>query len=230
MNFSKKLQILRKQKGYSQEYLAEQCGVSRQAVSKWESGNAFPEIDKLLYISELFNASVDYLIRDDINDQNFNYAANKPLKEKAGIDYSEFLGKWCNITLSGWDDFYIDNPVRLVADNSSYVIFTEKGKTGVVRKKFIKKVSMVDLSNRKNKKLPEIQTEFIDKKQNPYKKFIGKKCNIQMHSENLKEFILEVDTYYKAEVIFVDDSKMKIKEQSTETFLLLVDISVIIES
>lgn len=229
MNFSKKLQMLRKQKGYSQEYLAEQCGVSRQAVSKWESGNALPETDKLLYISELFNTSVDYLIKDDIEEQNFNSVSNKPLEENS-IDYSGFLGKWCNITLSVWDDDYINNPVGIVADNNAYVIFIEKSKRGVARKGVVKTVSMVELSSRRLKKLPEIQTEILSEKQNPYSTFIGKKCNIQTHAGNFKEFLLEAETYYKAEVIFVDDSTMKIKENSTETILPLVDISVIIES
>jgi len=44
MNFSDKLQKLRKQKGLSQEELAEECGVSRQAISKWESDQSMPEL------------------------------------------------------------------------------------------------------------------------------------------------------------------------------------------
>jgi transcriptional regulator with XRE-family HTH domain len=230
MNFSKKLQMLRKQKGYSQEYLAEQCGVSRQAVSKWESGNALPETDKLLYISQLFDTSIDYLIKDDIEDRNFNSISNEPLKEKDSIDYSDFLGKWCDIKLGGWDEGYITNPVGLVADNNTYIIFTEKGKKGVARKEFIKTISLVEVSHRKLKKLTEIQTEILEKNQNPYIPFLGKKCNIQIHSGNLKELILETDSYYKAEVISADDLTMKIKEDKRETILNLVDISVIIES
>lgn len=66
MTFSEKLYTLRKSKGLSQEQLAESLNVSRQAVSKWESGTAVPETEKLLAISEYFGVSVDYLIKDNI--------------------------------------------------------------------------------------------------------------------------------------------------------------------
>ncbi|MBR6594071.1 MAG: helix-turn-helix transcriptional regulator [Clostridia bacterium] len=66
MNISEKLYSLRKQKGLSQEQLAEKLNVSRQAVSKWESGVSVPESEKLIAISNFFGVSVDYLIKDDI--------------------------------------------------------------------------------------------------------------------------------------------------------------------
>ncbi|SEU10696.1 helix-turn-helix domain-containing protein [Paenibacillus sp. NFR01] len=64
MEISEKLQQLRKQKGLSQEKLADLVGVSRQAVSKWESGQSQPETDKLLALSELFGVSVDHLLKN----------------------------------------------------------------------------------------------------------------------------------------------------------------------
>jgi len=64
MIFSEKLQILRKNKGYTQEALADKLGVSRQAVAKWESGQIYPDISNLIQISELMNVSVDYLVKD----------------------------------------------------------------------------------------------------------------------------------------------------------------------
>ena len=64
MIFSEKLQILRKNKGYTQEALAEKLGVSRQAVAKWESGQIYPDISNLIGISELMNVTVDYLVKD----------------------------------------------------------------------------------------------------------------------------------------------------------------------
>lgn len=64
MNFSEKLYSLRKKSGLSQEQLAESLGVSRQAISKWESGHSVPETDKLLIISEYFEVSLDYLMKD----------------------------------------------------------------------------------------------------------------------------------------------------------------------
>lgn len=61
---SEKLYKLRKKSGLSQEQLAEQLNVSRQAISKWESGAAVPESEKLIIISEYFKVSVDYLLKD----------------------------------------------------------------------------------------------------------------------------------------------------------------------
>ncbi|MGN1086210.1 MAG: helix-turn-helix domain-containing protein [Porcipelethomonas sp.] len=64
MKFSEKVRNLRIQSGMSQEGLAEKLDVSRQTVSKWESGGSFPEIEKLIALSDLFDVSIDYLLRD----------------------------------------------------------------------------------------------------------------------------------------------------------------------
>lgn len=64
MNFNAKLQTLRKQSNLSQEQLAQKLNVSRQAVSKWETGEGYPELDKLVQISNIFDVSLDYLIKD----------------------------------------------------------------------------------------------------------------------------------------------------------------------
>lgn len=64
MNFSEKLQLLRKSKGYTQEKLADELHVSRQAVAKWESGTVYPDISNLVQISDLLHVTVDYLVRD----------------------------------------------------------------------------------------------------------------------------------------------------------------------
>lgn len=64
MTFGDKLSKIRKENNYTQEQLAEVLGVSRQAVSKWESDLTYPETDKLIRISELFHCSLDYLLRD----------------------------------------------------------------------------------------------------------------------------------------------------------------------
>ncbi|MDE6292776.1 MAG: helix-turn-helix domain-containing protein, partial [Bacilli bacterium] len=67
MNFGENLQTLRKQKNYSQEDLADRLQVSRQAVSKWESGTGYPEIEKLISICDLFDCSMDELIKGKIS-------------------------------------------------------------------------------------------------------------------------------------------------------------------
>ena len=64
MNLSEKLSFLRKKKGLSQENLADEMNVSRQAVSKWESGNVMPSLDNLIYLSKLYGVTIDSLIDD----------------------------------------------------------------------------------------------------------------------------------------------------------------------
>lgn len=64
MTFGDKLSALRREQNYTQEQLADLLGVSRQSVSKWESGAAYPETEKLIRLSTLFNCSLDYLLRD----------------------------------------------------------------------------------------------------------------------------------------------------------------------
>ena len=59
MSLSKNLEYLRKSKKMSQEDLAFKLGVSRQAVSKWESGAAYPETEKIIAICKLFDCSLD---------------------------------------------------------------------------------------------------------------------------------------------------------------------------
>lgn len=68
MEFSEKLMNLRRREGLSQEQLADRLGVTRQSVSKWESGTAMPELVKLISLSELFGVSVDYLVKDRLEE------------------------------------------------------------------------------------------------------------------------------------------------------------------
>lgn len=66
--FSEKLLELRRREGLSQEQLADRLGVTRQSVSKWESGAAIPELSKLVALSDLFSVSVDYLVKDRLEE------------------------------------------------------------------------------------------------------------------------------------------------------------------
>lgn len=78
MAVSDKLYELRKKQGLSQEQLAEKLGVSRQAVSKWESGQAAPEYEKLIAISDYFNVTLDYLMKDDSGEMSAEAPQSTP--------------------------------------------------------------------------------------------------------------------------------------------------------
>ncbi len=63
MNMADRIQYLRKTKGFSQEELADKVGVSRQAVSKWESEQSTPDLEKVIIMSELFEVTTDYILK-----------------------------------------------------------------------------------------------------------------------------------------------------------------------
>lgn len=67
MSFSENLQFLRKKKNMTQEQLSEKLEVSRQSVSKWESGVMYPEMDKILQICQMFHCNMDDLMQGDIS-------------------------------------------------------------------------------------------------------------------------------------------------------------------
>lgn len=70
MKFGEKLTKLRKEKGMSQEELANQLNVSRQAVSKWENDQGYSETEKLLMIGNIFSVTMDYLLKDETKEVN----------------------------------------------------------------------------------------------------------------------------------------------------------------
>ena len=71
----------RKKNGWSQEELASKLGVSRQAVSKWESSGSIPDLQRILQMSELFGVTTDYLLKDEIEEERLNeYVETKTIK------------------------------------------------------------------------------------------------------------------------------------------------------
>ena len=87
MTIGEKIAKARREKRLTQEELADRLGVSRQAVSKWESGAALPETDKLARLSGLLGVSCDYLLCDDASEEQGN-AFGRPRQEaEAGQTY-----------------------------------------------------------------------------------------------------------------------------------------------
>lgn len=91
MTLGDKLSKLRKENNYTQEQLANVLNVSRQAISKWESDAAYPETDKLIRISELFDCSLDYLLKEKENTGNKaeNFITDAPYKKRLHEKKSE---------------------------------------------------------------------------------------------------------------------------------------------
>lgn len=82
MIFSEKLRLLRKKNGFTQETLASELGVTRQAVYKWEDGQAYPEVDKLVKLRILFQASIDNML-----DDGYSVSDDGTLKTNAEVEY-----------------------------------------------------------------------------------------------------------------------------------------------
>src|SRR5699024_7890950 len=84
MTFGEKLFQLRKENGLSQEALAEKVNTTRQAISKWENGQGYPETEKLIIIGNIFGVSMDYLLKDSVepnNDKESGYYVSKEMAE-----------------------------------------------------------------------------------------------------------------------------------------------------
>lgn len=82
MTFGERLYELRKDKNISQEELADLLDVSRQSISKWENDKAYPEMTRLLFMSDFFNVSLDYLMRgvEETTQDNITYKARNILE------------------------------------------------------------------------------------------------------------------------------------------------------
>jgi transcriptional regulator with XRE-family HTH domain len=79
MNTADRIQLLRRQKGLSQEQLADEIGVSRQLVSKWENEQAVPDMERIIILSDYFGTTTDYLLK------GIEPAAEKEVQKKSSI-------------------------------------------------------------------------------------------------------------------------------------------------
>ena len=120
MTFAEKLKSIRKQMGISQELLAEKIGVSRQAVTKWETDAGIPDIENILSISNLFNISIDELLSNEITAPNTSEYLFESITEY-DIDkvksYDMKLGGAKKFVLSGYQGEKIR--IRLVSNDLS---------------------------------------------------------------------------------------------------------------
>lgn len=91
MILADKIIRLRKRNGWSQEELAEKMRVSRQAVSKWEGAQTIPDIEKILLLGRLFGVTTDYLLKDDMEDEEFADDSADGVKRLSLAQANEFL-------------------------------------------------------------------------------------------------------------------------------------------
>jgi len=86
MILADKIINLRKKMGWSQEDLAEKMNVSRQSISKWESAKSIPDLNKILLLSQIFGVSTDYLVKDEIEQEDVYYDDVEVSLKKLSLD------------------------------------------------------------------------------------------------------------------------------------------------
>lgn len=101
-NFKENLRKIRKENNLSQEQLADELGVSRQAISKWESGTAYPEMDKIIALCDKFNLNIDDLLHKDIKETKGEEESKKKINNFIN-DFLKFITNtinlFCNMNL-----------------------------------------------------------------------------------------------------------------------------------
>lgn len=125
MNLNQKITQLRNDNNWSQEELAEKLNVSRQSVSKWESGQAKPDLDKIIALSDIFDVSTDYLLKDDTEEEKSNNTStNKHHFSLSWVQFGQLNSAiWaiaggiyaiCGFGFDNWNSGMIIFPITLI--------------------------------------------------------------------------------------------------------------------
>ena len=123
MTMGEKILNLRKARGWSQEELAEHIGVTRQAVSRWESGAAKPDTDKVIAICDLFGVSADYLLRDQYyGESSSKQPEQKPTNVLAATAQAMTMNQWYagGAALIGGLVLFVLKPVYIFKNTNYY--------------------------------------------------------------------------------------------------------------
>ena len=108
MNIADRIQYLRKQKGYSQEELADKVGVSRQIVSKWESEQSTPDLEKVIAMSDLFEVTTDYILKGIEPVSTTNRTTIKTLYLGFALVFATIAGIWSfTANRFRWDESFM---------------------------------------------------------------------------------------------------------------------------
>jgi len=119
MILADKIISLRKKLGWSQEQLAQELGVSRQSVSKWESSMSIPELDKIIMMSSLFGVSTDYLLKDELAEEtpaegnSFDREEGRLVSVEEANNYME-TSKYCGQKIAVAVLMYIVSPLLII--------------------------------------------------------------------------------------------------------------------
>ena len=117
MKLPDNLKRIRKDNNLSQEQLAEKLGVSRQAVSKWESGQSYPEMDKLLALCKIFNCGLD-----DLVNKNIDEVKDLTSSKKVILNFFKSVGDGINKTIKMLESFSFKELVKFLCQIAVIII------------------------------------------------------------------------------------------------------------
>lgn len=117
MDFGDKLKQYRLKEGLSQEQLAEKIGVSRQAITKWETKRGFPDVENMIILAELFKLTLDELVLEEVKKQE-----EKPVVFESETVYDIDTGKHFDINLGGARKITIKQHQRINIGNSNFPV------------------------------------------------------------------------------------------------------------
>lgn len=136
MLLNEKITIIRKMNNLTQEEFAEELGLSRQAISKWENGSAVPDVQMLLRIADYYNITLDQLVRDDFDlPMATNVETNDEKEVDSGNDFDidTYLGKICDVSMNSFRYSVIRN-VLIVGMYKNMICFVKGNRYGYFNK------------------------------------------------------------------------------------------------
>ena len=148
MLLNEKITIIRKMNNLTQEGFAEELGVSRQAVSKWENGTSIPDVQLLLRIADFYNLTLDQLVRDDFDLPISSLDEKKiagDLSDKSSVSIDDYLGKVCDVSIDDYLGKVCDvsmnsfrhsviRNIKIVGSYKNLICFEKNGRYGFFNK------------------------------------------------------------------------------------------------
>ena len=136
MLLNEKISIIRKMNSLTQEEFAEELGVSRQAISKWENGSSIPDVNMLLRVADYYNLTLDQLVRDDFDlplAANAGAIDEKDIGSNDDFSIDAYLGKICDVSMNSFRYSVIRN-VLIVGMYKNMICFIKGNRYGYFNK------------------------------------------------------------------------------------------------
>lgn len=131
MLLDEKISVIRKMSNLTQEEFAEELGVSRQAISKWENGSSIPDIQMLIKIADYYNLTLDQLVRDelDLSMDSCIQAEDEAYDKESNFSIEDYLGRICDISMNSFRYSVIRN-VQIVGMYKNMICFVKGNRYG----------------------------------------------------------------------------------------------------